>query len=200
MKDSGIIAGVVLAGGRSMRMGRDKAGVMLGGRPLLAHALAILRPQVDVLAVNAGSTSPAGLDRGVRLVPDQRTDFPGPLAGIETALAFGRSAGASLVATIPIDAPFLPGDVVARLAAGLRPFDLAAVSETAEGLHPIVALWRPEALAAVSAALDDDVRAVRGLLARLPHAVVRFEDSGAFANVNTPEELERAEETFRGGT
>jgi molybdopterin-guanine dinucleotide biosynthesis protein A len=189
----GTIAGVILAGGRSRRMGRDKAGVVLAGRPLLAHALAILRPQVDVLAVNANGPLPDEDPAGLVVLPDGRPDFPGPLAGIEAALVFGRSAGAALVATIPVDAPFLPGDLVARLASALTPGDLAAVAATEEGLHPVAAIWRPQALAILSPSLDEGVRAVRDLLACLPHAVVPFADTGAFANVNTPEDLARAE-------
>lgn len=191
------IAGVVLAGGLSRRMGRDKAGVLLAGRPLVAHALAILRPQVAMVAVNANGPLPHAVLEGAAVLPDGRSDFPGPLAGIEAALAFGRSAGFELVATIPVDCPFLPGDLVAVLAAGLGTADLAAVAESREGRHPVVALWRTAALDAVSQALHEDVRAVRDLLSRLPHSTVRFDDDEAFANVNTPADLAWAEERLR---
>ncbi|MEJ1935403.1 molybdenum cofactor guanylyltransferase MobA [Nostoc sp. NIES-2111] len=191
------IAGVVLAGGQSRRMGWDKAGVLLADRPLVVHALDLLRPQVGALAVNANAPLPEGTPPGTVVLPDARPGFTGPLAGIETALAFGQSTGALLVATVPVDAPFLPPGLVARLAAGLSPGDMAAVAATEEGPHPVAAVWRVDALSTVSLALDEGLRAVRDLLARIPHRVIRFEDTGAFTNVNTPEDLARAEERMR---
>jgi molybdopterin-guanine dinucleotide biosynthesis protein A len=198
MADGERIAGVVLAGGLSRRMGRDKAGVPLAGRPLVAHALDRLRPQVGALAANANAPLPEGTAPGTVVVPDARAGFPGPLAGIEAALVFGQAMGALLVATVPVDAPFLPPDLVARLASGLGTDDLATIAATNGGNHPVVALWKIEALASVSRALDDGLRAVRDLLARLPHAAVQFEDEEAFANINTPEDLARAEARLRG--
>jgi molybdenum cofactor guanylyltransferase len=110
------IAGVVLAGGRSSRMGVEKALVDFAGRPMLAHVLARFAPQVMALAINANGDPARFAAFGAPVIADLAPDQPGPLAGIAAALAWAQAHGCSRVATVPCDAPFLPRDLVARLA------------------------------------------------------------------------------------
>src|SRR4051794_1376287 len=111
----GAVLGVILAGGLSSRMGREKAFVALGGRPLLAHVVERFGPQVDALALNANGDPGRFAPFGLPVEPDRHGENPGPLAGISVAISLARRGGYDLVATCPSDAPFLPLDAVARL-------------------------------------------------------------------------------------
>src|SRR5689334_18769900 len=104
------ILGVVIAGGLSSRMGREKALISLAGKPLLAHVLERFRPQVDCVALNANGDPSRFAAFALEVAPDRHADHPGPLAGLAAALHLALSRGYELVATAPSDAPFLPLD------------------------------------------------------------------------------------------
>ena len=101
-------AGFVLAGGRSSRMGRDKALVELDGQPLIVHALGILRSAGLAASIAGGQVSLAGF---APLVPDRQTDL-GPLSGICCALA---STSARWAVFLSVDAPFIPSSLLTCL-------------------------------------------------------------------------------------
>jgi molybdenum cofactor guanylyltransferase len=199
------IAGMILAGGRSSRMGRDKALIPLQGRPLVAHVISRLAPQVEKLAINANGDLArfSAFDLPVRA--DSASDRPGPLAGIAAALTFARELGADAVAVVPADAPFLPLDLVARLAAALdEPRVIqanvastkVACAQSARGLEPLFSLWRVETEATVRAALARGEGSPRAVLTNLAHRLVDFTGPGeeaAFANLNTPQDVAEAD-------
>ena len=117
------IAGIVLAGGLSRRMGGgDKALRTLGGRSILDRVIARAAPQVEVLALNANGDPARFAETGLPVVPDSVEGFPGPLAGVLAGLewARNRASGCTHVASFACDAPFLPEDLVERSAAGRR--------------------------------------------------------------------------------
>ena len=191
------IAAVVLAGGRSQRMGAEKALLPLAGRPLIAHVVERLRPQVAELIINANGEAArfAGLDCAV--VPDPPEALgDGPLSGVAAALAFTRRRGFSLLATAPCDAPFLPLDLVARLASALRASGArVAVAQSARGLEPMFALWRGRAAGEIAAEFARGAASPRAVMARLGAAPVFFAPVGGedpFANLNTPEDFAAA--------
>jgi molybdenum cofactor guanylyltransferase len=110
-------SGFVLAGGQSSRMGRDKALLSFAGRPLIAHALSILR-EAGLAASIAGASQQAGdlqengaLATFAPIVEDSQPGF-GPLAGICAALA---SVGTRYVVFLPIDLPLLPSSLIAYM-------------------------------------------------------------------------------------
>ena len=188
-------AGVLLAGGQSTRMGVDKALAPLARRPLIAHAVARLAPQVDALFVNANGDSARFDGMGLAVVADA-AEGPGagPLAGIAAALNYARPLGAEWLATAPCDAPFLPLDLVARLAAAIGDSGAPlAVAANARGLEPMFALWSTALAREVEAALAAGEGGPRGLMARLGAAQAFFADADAFANLNTPEDFAAAE-------
>ena len=112
------ITGVLLAGGQGSRMGGvDKGLVELAGRPMAAHALARLAPQVDELIINANQNLAAWQAFGHPVFGDDIGGFAGPLAGLHAALVRARHP---LVVTAPCDSPFLPADLVERLATALH--------------------------------------------------------------------------------
>ena len=193
---AGRIAGAVLAGGRSSRMGATKAFALLAGRPLLAHVLDRLRPQTARVYLNARDVSDRWRAFGCPLVedpPEWRGD--GPLAGIAAALARAAAEGFAWLATAPCDAPFLPLDLVRRLAEPIVFGALAAVAVGPGGLEPLFALWPVAAVGRIEAALAGSAGPSR-VVQEMDAARVSFGSSAEidpFANLNTPEELAAAE-------
>jgi molybdopterin-guanine dinucleotide biosynthesis protein A len=194
--------GVIVAGGLSRRMGREKALLPLAGRPLIRHVIDRFGPQVASLAINANGEPGrfAGFDLPV--IPDHDREAAGPLAGIEAALGRAQALGADHIAVVPADAPFLPADLVGRLSAALATGDLAAVAQGPRGPEPLFGIWRVEALEPLRECLRLERRAVRDLLGVIPHGVASFEARGVldpFTNLNTPQELAEAERILASG-
>lgn len=179
----GLPPGVILAGGLSRRMGQDKATVLLGGRRVIDHVVARLSPQVAALAVNSNTA----LDVGLPLLADTVPGWPGPLAGVLAALDWADGLGAEAVVTVAVDTPFLPADLVARLAAAGAP--AVAVSDR---VHPVCGLWPVAARGALRAALAGGLRRVRDWDVVAGAAPVAF-PAETMLNLNTPGELAAAE-------
>jgi len=191
---------VILAGGAGRRIGGAKPFVPLGGKPLIGHVIARVAPQCGALAINGNDPAEAWAAHGVRLplVPDA-ADLRGlgPLAGIWAAMDWAAAAGAQRVLTVPVDTPFLPGDLVDRLAAVDAPIALA---QTADGLHGTCGLWSVALRAELRAALLSGARKVTEFTAAHGAVGVPFAEGvpPPFFNVNRPEDLEAAE-AFLGG-
>ena len=187
------ITGVVLAGGQGRRMGTiDKGLVPLGGRPMVAHVLERLRPQVDEILINANQHRAEYEAFGYSVFADAIGGFAGPLAGLQVALAH---ASFPLVATVPCDSPFLPEDLVARLTAALhaKEADLA-VARTFDQPHPVFALVRRDVMAHLAAFLEGGGRKIDAWYATLKTIEVAFDDEAeAFRNINTSDELKAAD-------
>lgn len=183
------ITGVVLAGGQGRRMGNvDKGFVDLEGRPLVAHVIERLAPQVATLVINANRNADRYAAFGYPVVGDAIGGFAGPLAGLHAGLAATRTP---LVATSPCDSPFLPGDLVARLAAAFDGDTIdIAVARTFDQPHPVFALVRRSLLPHLARFLAGGGRKIDAWYASLPMAEVAFDDEAdAFRNINTPAEL-----------
>ena len=189
---SPLVAGVVLAGGRSVRFGGEKAAAQLAGRPLLMWAVERLKGSCLAVAVNArpGTEAEAiAQAAGLTILHDAPGDAAGPLAGVKAGLGWAQSLSARSLAVSPCDAPLLPGDLFVRLiaAAGAG----AAMAETADGRQPLCAVWPVGALSTVVAALAGGAhqptwRVLESVGARREH----FERPEAFANLNTRADLE----------
>ena len=188
---------IILAGGRATRMGGGDKGLLpLGNATLMDQVLERLLPQVAAAAINANG-DPARFARfGLPVLADPVAGFVGPLAGVLAGLDWAAGEGAETVVSVAADTPFFPCDLAAQLllaAEGMQaPLALAA---TSDGRHPTFGLW--------PVALRDDLRAaLEGGLRK----VVQWTDAhGAatamfpsppdpFFNVNTPEDLARAQE------
>jgi molybdopterin-guanine dinucleotide biosynthesis protein A len=200
----GDIAGIILAGGLSRRMGGgDKPLGMLAGRPLLDRVIARLRPQVGALALNANGDAGRFSDFGLPVVADTVAGFAGPLAGVLAGLEWAAANTAvSRVVTVAGDTPFFPHDLVDRFAAAAagRP-KAVAVAASGGRTHPTFALWPVDLAAALRSALtEEDERRVTAFIERHAHVEVDFavrETAGLaydpFFNINTREDLAEAE-------
>lgn len=185
------ISGVILAGGRSTRMGgRDKALIPLRGEPLLHHLLRRLQPQVESLAINSNSKPEDFAAFDLPVLADTLAGFQGPLAGLHAGL---KHFPQSLVLAVSVDSPFIPRDLANRLHAGLNDRLCACVSN--DNQHALALLCRPEAAKRIEDYLERGGRNVRDFLAA-EAAFVCFDrpgDRGLFVNLNTPEDLASAE-------
>jgi molybdenum cofactor guanylyltransferase len=191
------IFGVILAGGEGRRMGNDKAFVALAGRPLIAHVLDRLEPQVERVLISANGDASRFAGFGCPVVTD---DTPqGPLSGVLAALTAAEKAGATHLVSTPVDTPFLPGDLVPQLllAAEAAPEGLALASD-ATGDHPATALWPVGLAPALVAFLAGGEAKVTRFTDAHGTARVVFPDPRAFLNLNTPEDLAAAEALLKG--
>lgn len=197
------IAGIILAGGLSRRMGGgDKGLLALGEKPMLAHVIERLRPQVGALAINANGDPARFAAFGLQIIPDTIDGFVGPLAGVLAGLRWARTnaPGARWLASVSADAPFLPTDLVTRLAAAVETRGNAiAIAQSGGELQPVIGLW-PVALADdLDAALRGGLRKVLAWTDKHGTVPVPFDmiEAGTeridpFYNANTPEELAEA--------
>jgi len=186
------ITGIVLAGGMGRRMGGiDKGLVELDGRPMVAHVLARLAPQVGAVLINANQNGDRYAQFGYPVIADAVGGFAGPLAGLHAGMSEAKTP---LVVTVPCDSPFLPLDLVARLATAIARDDAQlAVAQTLGQPHPVFALVRRDVLPHLASFLRGGGRKIDAWYASLRVALVPFDDvADAFRNINTAAELAAA--------
>ena len=179
-----MIAALILAGGKGTRLGGvDKAFVDLAGQPLLDHLLARLAPQAAAIAISANGDPARFAPYRLPVLPDGAWAGKGPLAGIAAGLAWASSIGASALASVPVDTPFIPPDLLARL----TPPPAVAVWQGRQ--HHLVALWPVTLLQRLTAFLAaPGAYKVRDALALDGARQVIFTDpADPFLNINTPE-------------
>jgi molybdopterin-guanine dinucleotide biosynthesis protein A len=171
--------------------GVDKGLVPLAGKPMAAHALERLSPQVDELIISANRNTLAWEAFGYRVLSDDIQGYAGPLAGLHAALT---RASHPLVVTAPCDSPYLPIDLVARLAAAWHATGAdVAVVKTFERLHPVFCLCGRETITQLDAYLAAGGRRMDRWYADLKVVEVAFDDQdAAFRNINTREDLAQA--------
>ena len=197
-----IVPCVILAGGRSRRMGGgDKCLLPLGGRPLLAHVVERLRGQVGALALNANGDPARFAAFGLPVVADVVPGFAGPLAGIHAGLNWAEhhAGGSPAILTVAADTPFFPSDLVARLWSASRRGTMISIARSGGRPHPVFGVFP----VAYREELESFIRVSKALkvtdwLDRHEMCFVDFDDRAPgdldpFFNVNTPDDLAVAE-------
>jgi len=194
------IAGLIVAGGQGRRIGGGKPLLPFRGAMLLDAVIARARPQVDSLALNIPETDSALYQRfALPLLIDAVPGFRGPLSGVVAGL-MALPPGTDWLASFPCDTPFLPRDLVARLAAS-RAGERPVFSQAGEEIHALCALWPRAALGKLRAGVEAGTLAsVRRALAALEAIPVPMPagDPGFF-NINTREDLAEAERMAAAG-
>ena len=197
------VAGILLAGGRSSRMGGgDKCLRLLGGKPILAHIIERLTPQVSDIVINANGEASRFARFGLPVVPDSVAGFAGPLAGIQAGLEWieANRPGVRYVVTVATDTPFFPRDLVQRFLAKRVHRSSLVVARSAEGTHPVIGLW-PVALAGdIEQSLQQGMHKVGGWTEQhgavevsFPPVAIGGRTIDPFFNINRPEDLAEAE-------
>lgn len=188
------VTGVILAGGQGKRMGSaDKGLQLLDGKPLVAHVIDRLRPQVSTLIVNANWNQSAYAAFGYPVCSDEPLDWSGPLAGFLTGL---RHCKTLYLVTAPCDAPFLPSRLVEDLHRSLeeKQADLAvAVSKDDEycRVQPAFCLMKASLATDLENFMARGGRKIEQWYATRKVATACFNERHGFENVNTPDELAR---------
>ena len=188
------ITGVVLAGGLSRRMdahgtGTDKGLLLLGHQPMVRQVIDRLAPQVGPLLLNANRNLPARQAFGLPVIADRIEGFAGPLAGLHAVMSCSTTPW---IVTVPCDSPFLPTDLVKRLAHAVISADAqVAMARTGDQTHPVFALVRAHLLTDLEAFLASGRRRIDAWTGRLHTIEVPFADEEAFVNINTPQELQQ---------
>jgi molybdopterin-guanine dinucleotide biosynthesis protein A len=193
------ILGVVLAGGRGRRMGGegDKPLTPLGDGVLMDHVLRRATPQCSRMIINANGKTKAYTRFDLPIVADSVTEHPGPLAGVLAAMDWAalNALDCSHVMSFAGDAPFLPRDLVAKLAGAINDGADIARAHSFGQRHPVFGLWPVSIRAELRDQLvNHDVRKIDIFTAAWKVAEVDFDGiPDPFFNINTPEDRDEAE-------
>jgi molybdenum cofactor guanylyltransferase len=204
-----VVVGVLLAGGRSSRMGGgDKCLLPMAGRPMLAYVIERLGPQVSDLIINANGDLSRFSGFGLPIVADQLGGHAGPLAGVHAGIAWAcaNRPESRFVITAAADTPFFPADLVSRFLSAIgngNPRLLVARSE--EGVHQVFGLWPVSLVSALEQSLQSGMRKVGDFVKSHDAEEVMFPPMriggrviDPFFNINGPEDLAEAEALLQG--
>jgi molybdopterin-guanine dinucleotide biosynthesis protein A len=172
-------------------MGEDKAGFSLAGTTMIERAMDRLRPQVSALVLSLHQ--PAKANHGLPVTLDAAGDHQGPLAGILAALRWAETSGLPWVATVAVDTPFFPKDLVYRLKAAARDKAMAVASSGGR-LHPVFGLWRSELAPALRSEMGKGLRSARQFVALHDAGIADWpsEPYDPFFNINQPDDVSMA--------
>lgn len=185
------VTALILAGGKARRLsGVDKGLIPLGKRHLIEYVIERLRPQVGTILINANRHPEPYRQFGYPVIADSLPDFAGPLAGMLAGL---QSLEGDWLLTVPCDNPWLPADLLAKLAQGAANQACPlAVAQGAGRLQPVYALLHRSLTDSLHDALGRGQNKVEDWVNRQTHCVVDFVDARAFENINTPQQLAEA--------
>lgn len=188
-----LVTGVILAGGRARRMGKQDKGLLtLRGKPLIEYSLARLEPQVAKLVINANRNIERYQAYGYPVITDRVTGYAGPLAGMLSALAVIET---EYLLTVPCDCPLFPKNLAFRLFAALEKTD-AEISVVSNGIRrqPVFLLLHRRLEQDLANYLNEGGRKIDTWLEQHPLAEADFSDQpDAFLNVNTPRDINELE-------
>jgi len=198
------VVGVLLAGGRSSRMGGgDKCLLSLGGQPMLAHIIERLRRQVSDLVINANGDVARFTAFDLPVIEDRLEGQAGPLAGVHAGIEWVLSnrPRSRFIVTVATDTPFFPADLIARFRAAIGDSEpRLLVAQSGEGVHPVFGLWPVSLASALEASVKTGMRKVQAWVADhdaeqifFPAIAIGGRKIDPFFNINRPEDLAEAE-------
>jgi len=186
------LSGLILAGGRSTRMGgREKGLQLLDGRTMVSHIIDRLKPQVGPLLINANTRLDDYQSLSLPIVSDLISGYVGPLAGLHAGLSLCPTP---YLLSVPCDCPFLPLDLASRLGqalilSGADAAYAVTMNETQTEHHPVFCLLKQDTLASLSDYLSQGGRKVMTWIESLHHIQVKFDNRAGFLNINTLDDL-----------
>lgn len=182
------ILGAIIAGGKSKRMGTEKAFIKLGPKSLIIRVIDRLMPQVDDIVINANGDSKRFEFLDLDIIPDIETEIDTPLAGIHAALSYAAEEGYDAVVSVPADSPFLPHDLVRKLS-GTKP----AFANSKGQDHFLTGFWPVKLLPHLQIEMMKSNR-VKDWVYKINAAKVnwRADDYDPFMNINTPADITAA--------
>lgn len=174
---------LILAGGGSTRMGRDKASLPIGEQTLLGEKIPWLSTHFNEVLISAQDKDHYS-DLGLTVVPDEVAD-QGPLMGLYSSMAVAQEEWIFLIACDQVNPPW---DLVETLWAGHTQHD-AVVPKTARGIEPLFAFYKQSTCPMLEQCLDKGMRSLHQFLNQVD---TRYVDApaGDFWNINTPEAYE----------
>ncbi|PVZ81123.1 molybdenum cofactor guanylyltransferase MobA [Serratia sp. S1B] len=183
------ITGVLLAGGRSTRMGgQDKGLIQLGDNALYQHVLSRLTPQVNQIIISANRNLQCYKKSGWPVISDLTTDYSGPLAGILAGLI---NSSTEWIVSVPCDVPDFPLNLVENLWLN-KGSALAAYACDGERNHPTFALLHTSLTTNLNHYLAHNERKLMLFMASVNAQQVVFNgQQSAFRNLNTPEDCQQ---------
>jgi molybdopterin-guanine dinucleotide biosynthesis protein A len=191
------ITGLILAGGRAQRMGGiDKGLIPFHQKPLIETTIQRLKAQVGHILINANRNITKYAVYGYPVIMDETPDFSGPLAGFLMGL---KNCKTPYLLTTPCDSPLFPEDLATKLASDLEQANLDLVyasSKEADGkvwAQPVFCLMRANLQDSLISFLDKGDLKIDRWFKELKSGTVIFDNAQAFANANTPEELQSLE-------
>ena len=189
---------LILAGGRAQRMGGiDKGLIPFNGKPLIASAITRLKSQVGPILINANRNITKYATYGHPVIVDETPDFSGPLAGFSAGL---KACTSPYLLTVPCDSPLLPADLGLKLATEMTRGDFQLVYASTKEINdkiwaqPVFCLMRADLKEPLEIFIKKGDLKIDRWFKELHTSTVVFDDTQAFANINTPEELKRLEE------
>jgi molybdenum cofactor guanylyltransferase len=195
------ITGLILAGGRAQRMGGiDKGLVSFMGKPLIEQAIARLSPQVTSILINANRNHDRYAEYGHAVIADKHPDFAGPLAGFAAGLEHCKT---EYLLSVPCDSPVFPLNLSEQLLEQMisTQSDLVYASSADPAgttwTQPVFCLMRRSVQPSLQDFLNQGGRKIDRWFEALPSSTVVFADEAAFANTNTPEELQALEQVLQ---
>ena len=189
------MVGVILAGGRSRRMGTDKAFLEIGGVPLIERVIGVLSPIFPTLAIVLKESKKFSSIKGVQLVQDL---FPEQhaLGGIYTALSHFRGKDCFVFSC---DLPFLNPGLIRTMMREMNGYD-ALIPQSRHGLEPLHALYSGECLDGIERQIHERNWNLEALLQKIKFGILNpallhviDPEELSFLNINTPEESQRAQ-------
>lgn len=184
-----LISAIILSGGRATRMnGVDKGLVLLQQKPLIAHVITRLTPQVSEILINANREIAQYKTFCLPVLQDEQANFIGPLAGFSLGLKYCKH---DYLLTVPCDSPLLPRDLAQRLMTSLLEHNAEIAVASSDGnAHPVFCLCKKSVLHSLTDYIAQGERRVSAWQKSQRYIDVDFSDcSEAFVNLNTLEDL-----------
>ncbi|GAA4661164.1 molybdenum cofactor guanylyltransferase [Gordonia humi] len=188
------VAGIILAGGRSRRMGQDKAGLEFEGVTMLTRVAGVVEQRCAPVLVAAPETSQAyrelSRESDLRWVTDEKQGS-GPLGGLAAALAAAGAAGADVAFVCATDMPLIGTGLIEELLAGLTEQADAVIARDAQRDHPMAGVYRTRVAETLQALVDGGELRMTAAVEALDTRRVSVTDENWLTNVDAPEDLHR---------